>query len=131
MTDRSRDWFMQAERDLRHARNALASEDYEWSCFASQQAAEKAAKALYLHHGTEGWGHSVKKLLDGLDGIEPSVPEHLTAAAMRLDRFYIPTRYPNGFPQGVPGEFFGRDDADRGIEDAERILAFVRRRLGL
>lgn len=39
---RARDWWVQAEADLRHARHALEDEDYEWACFAAQQAAEKA-----------------------------------------------------------------------------------------
>ncbi len=50
MGNRYADWFRQAEADLAHARNALAAGDYEWSCFAAQQAAEKATKAVFLHH---------------------------------------------------------------------------------
>lgn len=46
MGARYEDWMRQARRDLRHARNSLESEDYEWACFAAQQAAEKAVKAL-------------------------------------------------------------------------------------
>lgn len=38
MAERARDWFRQAEADLRHARNARDSQDYDWSAFASQQA---------------------------------------------------------------------------------------------
>lgn len=30
MGNRHRDWFRQAEADLTHARNALASGDFEW-----------------------------------------------------------------------------------------------------
>jgi HEPN domain-containing protein len=46
MAERSADWMRQAEADLRHARHALEDGDYEWSAFASQQAAEKAIKAV-------------------------------------------------------------------------------------
>lgn len=56
MANRYRDWLKQSEADLRHARNALADGDYEWSCFAAQQAGEKALKALYLRLGMEAWG---------------------------------------------------------------------------
>lgn len=42
MSNRYLDWFRQAEADLQHARNSFADGDYEWSCFAAHQAAEKA-----------------------------------------------------------------------------------------
>jgi len=28
------------------------------------------------------------------------------ASAKKLDRYYIPTRYPNGLPGGVPSRYF-------------------------
>ena len=55
MVSRARDWLRQALRDLEHARRSLEMGDYEWACFASQQAAEKAVKALYQHIGVEVW----------------------------------------------------------------------------
>lgn len=130
MAERSKDWFAQAERDLRHARNAQKDADYEWSCFAAQQSAEKAVKAVYQRLGLDGWGHSVRQLLDTLAETE-DVPAALREAGLLLDRYYIPTRYPNGFPQGVPGEYFLSKDAEEAIAHADRILAFVRQRLGL
>jgi HEPN domain-containing protein len=48
MANRIADWFRQAEADLRHARNAQVDGDSEWSCFAAQQAAEKALDAVFL-----------------------------------------------------------------------------------
>ncbi len=41
------DWFRQAELDLATARDAHSSGHHEWACFAAQQAAEKAVKALH------------------------------------------------------------------------------------
>ncbi|MBA3832156.1 MAG: HEPN domain-containing protein [Chthoniobacterales bacterium] len=63
MAERARDWFLQAEADLRHARNARDSQDYDWSAFASQQAAEKAIKALFQRLHLEAWGHVLSSLL--------------------------------------------------------------------
>jgi HEPN domain-containing protein len=40
------------------------------------------------------------------------------------DRFYIPTRYPNGLPAGVPHAYFSEEDAIKAIEAAEVILAW-------
>jgi HEPN domain-containing protein len=130
MAERSKDWFAQAERDFRHARNARDDGDYEWACFAAQQSADKAVKAIYRRLGLEGWGHSLKQLLDSLAEIE-QVPSELREAGLLLDRYYIPTRYPNGFAQGVPGEYFLAKDAEEAIAYADRILAFIRGRLGL
>ena len=51
MGNRYADWFRQAEADLRHARNSVEDGDFEWSCFAAQQAAEKAPKACLPEAG--------------------------------------------------------------------------------
>lgn len=58
-----RDWLRQAKRDLDHARRSLAGGDYEWACFAAQQSAEKAVKAVFLKLNRTAWGHSVSALL--------------------------------------------------------------------
>ena len=62
MSNRYSDWFRQSEADLRHARNSLQVEDFDWSCFAAHQAAEKAIKAVYLKNGMDAWGHTVTVL---------------------------------------------------------------------
>ena len=49
------DWLKQADTDLSPFRKALGGGDFEWSCFAAQQAAEKAVKALFLKHGMGSW----------------------------------------------------------------------------
>jgi len=126
--NRARDWFEQGRYDLQHARNSVAAGDFSWACYAAQQAAEKAVKAVYLTRNLEGWGHVVRTLLEGLTDELP-VPESLIEAARRLDLFYIPTRYPNGFPQGKPADFFGASDAERAIADAGQILAFCESKL--
>ena len=50
----------------------------------------------------------------------------LDDAAMRLDRLYIPTRYPNGLPGGIPADAFSAQDASEAISQAETILAAAR-----
>jgi HEPN domain-containing protein len=123
MADRSKDWLAQAQRDLNHAVDASDHGHFEWACFSAQQGAEKAVKAIYLHLHGEGWGHSVLKLLQGLaDKVD--VSEALLDAARSLDRHYIPTRYPNGFDQGFPGEYYAKKEADEAIEHARKIIGF-------
>lgn len=130
MSERSHDWLAQAERDLRHAHNALDDQDYEWACFAAQQAAEEAVKAVLLRRGLEGWGHSISHLLASLPP-QDTVPAGVRESALMLDRYYIINRYPNGFAQGAPGDYFLHKDAIDAIEHAYRVLEFVRGRLGL
>lgn len=44
--NRSQDWLSPAERDLTRAEIDMEYAYWEWACFTSQQAAEKACKAL-------------------------------------------------------------------------------------
>ena len=63
MTNRATDWLAQAERDLEQARDSQGAGRHEWACFAAQQSAEKATKALHLALGQEAWGHVIARLL--------------------------------------------------------------------
>lgn len=126
MANRARDWFAQAEKDLAHASLAQAGGSHEWACFASQQSAEKAVKALHLHLGQEAWGHVVAKLLSELQMAGMAQMADLIDRGMVLDNFYVPSRYPNGHPDGAPFEHYGRLQSNEAIGHAREILAFVR-----
>lgn len=128
MASRAQDWLDQAKRDLEHARLDLASEYHEWACFSAQQSAEKALKALYQHLNAEAWGHSVKRLLDGLPQ-EVGVTPDLADCGRVLDRYYIPTRYPNGFDYGKPADYYAESDSRQAIDCAEAILWFSSSRI--
>jgi HEPN domain-containing protein len=128
MPRRTEDWLRQAEKDLRHAENSLQSGDYEWACFAAQQSAEKALKALYQSLGKDAFGHSVLRLLRDLRE-EMEIKEELLRVGANLDKFYIPTRYPNGFPYGAPMDYFHEEDAQQAIRYAKEILQFVKERI--
>ena len=121
--ERSRDWMDQAEGDLRHARNDVQGEFYDWACFSAQQAAEKAVKAVFQRMGAEAWGHSVADLLGEL-GKQHAVPERLREAGLELDKAYIPTRYPNAHPSGAPRTRYTRTEATRLINHAAEIFQF-------
>ena len=123
MSERHADWLRQAKRDLTHARNAEKDGCYEWSCFATQQGAEKAVKAVYQRLGAAAWGHSVTMLLTNLpETYRP--PETLVDQAKALDKHYITARYPNGFEQGAPLDYYTRPEAERSIQDAQAIIHF-------
>lgn len=129
MASRAADWFRQGEADLEHARHAQRDGDYEWACFAAQQAAEKAAKAVHQTFGQDAWGHSVTELLQALQPDMTDIDEALVDRARSLDKLYVPTRYPNGLPAGAPADYYTSAEATRAIADAEAIVAFCRRAL--
>jgi HEPN domain-containing protein len=89
----------------------MQDKDFEWSCFAAHQAAEKALKAVFLKSGMDAWGHTVTTLIGNLPptGAKPS-PE-LVDYARILDKYYIPTRVPNGFDSGAPTDFYTQVEA--------------------
>jgi HEPN domain-containing protein len=86
MSNRYPDWFRQAAADLKHARNSLEYGDFEWSCFAAHQAAEKALKALYLKLGMDAWGHTVTVLVGNLPQTVDIPSETLVNYARMLDK---------------------------------------------
>ena len=121
--NRARDWLLQAEKDLETAEIARNAGRHEWACFATQQAAEKAVKALHLHLGQEAWGHLVARLLKELP---LQVPKELVEKARYLDGLYIPTRHPDAFPEGPLAEHYGPLQSEDAIGYAREILGFVR-----
>jgi HEPN domain-containing protein len=125
MPNRGRDWLHQALRDLDQAEDSRRAGRHEWACFAAQQAAEKAVKALHLHMRQEAWGHVIAKLLRELP--EPvQVPEGLIDKGRVLDTFYIPPRYPNSHAEGAPFEHYGALQSEEAIRYAAEIIAFAR-----
>jgi HEPN domain-containing protein len=92
------------------------------ACFAAQQAAEKAVRALHLYLGQEAWGHVIARLLSELPR---DVPQELIDKGMVLDNFYIPTRYANGHPGGAPFRHYGRLQSEEAIRYAGEIVEFA------
>ncbi|MBC8394134.1 MAG: HEPN domain-containing protein [Deltaproteobacteria bacterium] len=125
MPNRSSDWFNQAVRDLGQARDSKQAGRHEWACFAAQQAAEKAVKALHLCMGQEAWGHVIAKLFEELPE-HVQVPLELIEKGRVLDNFYIPPRYPNSHPSGAPFEHYGPLQSEEAIRYAEEIIEFTR-----
>jgi HEPN domain-containing protein len=123
MANRAKDWLAQAERDLEQARSSRSEGRHEWACFAAQQGAEEAAKALHLHLGQEAWGHVVARLLRELP---IRIDELLIEKGRVLDNFYVPTRYANGHPEGSPFEHYGPLQSEEAIRYAGEIVGFVR-----
>ncbi len=122
----ARRWLAQAENDLEFARLALRERFFHQTCFIAQQSAEKSVKAIGYGLGDRTIiGHSVvalaERYAERIDGLG-----RLMEDAGVLDQFYIPARYPNGLPGGVPFAAFHEPQARAAIEAAERFLALAR-----
>ena len=130
MGARHADWLRQAEAGLRHARHAREGGAHEWACFAAQQAAEKAIKAVVPGHRADARGHAVTVLIGEVATAEDVGPE-LIECAKTLDKHYIPTRYPSGFDAGAPADFYTSKDSNDAVACAERLIDFARGRADL
>lgn len=116
-------WFQQAKDDLSFARLAHANRYFAQCCFVCQQACEKAVKAVFYARGERlVLGHSILRLLKdlGRDDLD-----ELREGAKILDQFYIPTRYPNGLPDGVPSEVYTEAQAAQAIGYSEQLMPAV------
>ncbi|NVM53286.1 MAG: HEPN domain-containing protein [Candidatus Helarchaeota archaeon] len=118
-------WMREAENTLKSAITDKENEFYNWCCFKCQQAAEFGLKAFLYGIGSTPFGHSLIKLADTLESQDIDVSSILTICR-RLDLFYIPSRYPNAHSTGSPYEYYDDDIAQEALENAQKILNFVK-----
>src|SRR5690554_4184836 len=119
-------WLGQALRDIDDAGFSQQGSRYNLCCFLAQQAAEKALKAfLYLQGAEFVWGHSVIELCEDAGKFDARFFDVKKEAAS-LDKYYIPTRYPNGLPGGLPSEAFQQEDGESALRKANIIIELVK-----
>ena len=122
-------WLRQAEHDLSDADYSRAGGRYSLACFLCQQAAEKALKAFLYSQGAEQvLGHSVSELATECGNLDGEF-RALKPKAAPLDHYYLPTRYPNSLPGGIPAEAFDENDAHRALGLAGEVIGLVKRKL--
>ncbi len=116
--------WIQAQEDMKTAKVLLEAERFYASVFFSQQAAEKALKALYMHLKRElPKTHNVVALARELDASET-----VMEAARELAPDYVVTRYANA-AHGVPAEMYSKQSAQEHLRYAEEVLEWTRKRL--
>lgn len=130
MTEEQR-WLRQAEKDLESAHDSSTAGHYEWACFQSQQAAEKALKAFLYSKGLRAiLSHSIRDLVLDCARYEEDFRD-LTSQGKVLDTYYIATRYPNGLVGNeIPAQYYSEEDASRCISYAGLILKTVKGFMG-
>ncbi|MCX8035179.1 MAG: HEPN domain-containing protein [Candidatus Dojkabacteria bacterium] len=120
-------WMEQATFDLAAAHISLNNSFFEWSCFQSQQAAEKALKALIAYHGK-----SVPKVhkLGVLVGMIKSFEYRLRGIHIdisELQSYTFITRYPFLIPgeAKTPHKYIKKEEAEICIKKATIILNLI------
>lgn len=118
-------WASQAEDDYETALLLINGGKFAQACFFFQQASEKAIKALWYLYGEEPWGHGITRLIEvfPVDEVRGKLISELMDEAKELDKLYIPTRYPNGLPEGlIPATAYTKRNAEQVREMARKIL---------
>lgn len=108
-------WIRSAELTLGSAKRDLNEGDYNWACFKAHQVAEKALKALLWGLGSPRIGHSLVELGNALRSIGIEIPKDIYEAFVRLSKFYIPTRYPDVWTEGIPEDYYTENEATEAI----------------
>ncbi len=125
MNEAAEFWLAFARQDLRMAELALEEGIYNQVCFHSQQCVEKAIKGWLEQQGqTPPRTH---RMADLLALLPTRLLGELNDALGLLDRFYIPTRYPDALPGTLPEGLPGERDAREALDMARQALELVRR----
>ncbi|HOK18342.1 MAG TPA: HEPN domain-containing protein [Caldisericia bacterium] len=118
-------WIRQASEDIDAAKYNHKGKKFFVSCFLSHQVVEKILKGYLIYKGFEHiWGHSISDLSKECEKIDKDF-ESLRKEILILDKYYIPTRYPNGLPGGIPAEVFTERDSIEAINLSEKALKFI------
>ncbi|GAB4109598.1 MAG: HEPN domain-containing protein [Acidobacteriota bacterium] len=127
--EEGRRWLRRAQVDLGWLPELVRRGVFSLVCFQAQQAAEKALVGFLCTRGEEAvTGHSVRRLAERAGEYDPAFARGLERWSI-LDSFYIPTRYPNGLPEGIPAEVYNRAAAEQAGELALEVVREVDARL--
>lgn len=124
MREEVRNSWEQAQEDLKTAEVLLESKRYYACVFFSQQAAEKAIKALYIQMKRQlPMTHNIVELSQNL-----KAPSEVVEAAQELNPDYMTTRYPNA-ANGIPARMYSEKSAKMHLGCANIVMEWVKRLL--
>lgn len=119
-------WISFANDDLKIIDDIINDEVYHLACFHAQQAAEKSLKGFIIFHKTRiEKTHSLVELLNEAIKINKDL-DKFRDYCLILDRYYIPTRYPDALPGSLPEGLPGKNNAEAAFKCAQEILDFVK-----
>ena len=113
-------WLQFAREDLRMAELAMQAGIYNQVCFHAQQCAEKAVKGVLADQ--RQIPPRTHRLADLIPLLEPNPLASFALDVQLLDRFYIPTRYPDALPGSLPEGLPDETDAQEALAVARQAL---------
>jgi len=125
-------WLREAEKTWQQAQRAGGQKDYNLACFLAEQSAQKSLKAVLYGDGVRFINiHSVAELLKLISQTHPEFSQ-LSELGVKLDQYYLTTRYPDAVPDpAIPSEIFIKDQADEALFISEKILILSRSLIAL
>lgn len=121
MREEVQNWLSQAGEDFKAANENFNSKLYYLSAFCSQQAAEKALKALFIHKKKRICKtHDLVKIAEELNA-----PGDILTCAMRLNPQYVVSRYPDA-ANGIPARQYNDTITVEYVKSAGEILKWVK-----
>lgn len=123
-------WLEQAEHNLAVAKHNLKGGFHSDACYMAEQTAQVALKAFIIANKRRHvWEHSVQELARLCSQYDKDFAG-LVEAGKILDRYYIPTRYPDALASpAVPYKTYTKKDAIEAISLAEKITGVVKKKL--
>lgn len=123
----AKEWLDKSAEDIKAAEILLSEDGPTTSvCFHAQQAAEKSLKGyLTFIRKNVAKIHDLVRLVNEISEIDKNFQALLDSAA-KLNPYYIESRYPTGIPFAP-----SKKVAKEAVSDAEYIVGFIKRKLGL
>jgi len=125
MREEVSNWWKQALKDLESASKNFEIKEYYVVAFLSQQATEKALKAIYIHTVKESPGptHSLLFL-----GKSVKIPDEFFSGLRKLSPDFVITLYPDAV-NGLPYELYDDEIAKEKLEIAKNVINWVKKEL--
>ena len=117
-------WLDFAREDMQMAELAMRSSLFNQVCFHAHQAVEKTLKSLIIAVGV--LPPKTHKLGDLLGLLPVAMPDDLRRRLLLLDRYYIPTRYPDALPGSLMTGMPDQTDAEEVLSSLIDLDAWVR-----
>ena len=131
INQQSQRWFFHAKDEFKDADDIRRLEKHYLALFHFQQATEKALKAfLYTQIKSQQifFTHSVDELIEMAITFDKDFEK--VRSSKKLDQYYIPTRYPNGLPGGVPSRYYtDPDETKQAMLLAKQVINLIEKKL--
>lgn len=123
------EWLFLAETDLKAALGSLDHSVPNMVCFHAQQVAEKCLKAVLESAKAEiPRTHELPFLYELVIKINPGL-EEIKEELMFLNRFYVPTRYPEALPGSLEENLPTIEMAKQAVRYAEQIFSLIKEKI--